>query len=235
MSKYTTEVRFICESAIPLEQQGDLSDVKTAIECGRKKIFTFDYDLFDNNYKGVIETKFLRHYYTREIGHETVGLWKLKLEDKWLMKLPYYNKLWESAMLEFNPFNDVDYFVEHAGSGTSDRTDNVETDKSGTNTANADRIQKYSDTPQGGLDGVIDTDWLTNATQNQDELSGAFTENGSQDSTSNLISTDEYLRHVYGKMGNVSYSKLLKEYRSTFMNIDEMFIDEFKKLFMLVY
>ncbi len=335
MSKYTTEIRFICESAIPLDKQGDGTNVEDAIESGRNVLFNFDYDLFSDEYKPVIESKFLRHNYVREIGFETVGLFKLRLRDEWLMKLPYYNKLWESALLEFDPFLDVDYQTQHVGSGNIKRDDTTDTTNSGThgetgsntNTAtgnrsenestsvdasknsneqgsgwnnrnntqvtnaensnirNEDLLQKYSDTPQGGLDGVIETDWLTNATQNENEIrdngteNRIATENGSDNAGSNVdrtessstsgvgnsniitidssygtairdimtnntgrivldgetVSSDTYLRRVWGKYNSRSYSKALLEFRETFLNIDEMFINEFKKLFMLIY
>ena len=45
-------------------------------------IFDFDFPIFDEDYKIPLEKKILRHYYLREIGFETLGVWKLKLNDK---------------------------------------------------------------------------------------------------------------------------------------------------------
>ncbi len=50
----------------------------------------------------------------QEIGLETVGQWKLKLEDKLNLIMPYYNQLYESAQLKIDPFNDVDYKRENS-------------------------------------------------------------------------------------------------------------------------
>lgn len=47
----------------------------------------------------------------------------------------------------------------------------------------------------------------------------------------NLDSKENYVETVKGKNSGVSYSKLLLEYRETFLNIDNMVIDEFKDLF----
>lgn len=66
----------------------------------------------------------------QEIGLETVGQWKLKLEDKLNIIMPYYNQLYESATLKIDPFNDVDYTKEgnRDGSGTdSNKSDTVTT------------------------------------------------------------------------------------------------------------
>ena len=251
MSIYTTEVRFICENAIPLNEQGDFTDINTAIEAGRKKIFTFDYQLFDPLYKPVIETKFLRHFYTREIGHETVGLWRLKLQDRWEMKLPYYNKLWESELYKFNPFYDVDYTIYNTGDRYSNRVEDTDSESrnknsvssEGENTRSENLISKFSDTPQGALNGVIDTDWLTNATENNSTASGRDkSTSASLGSGKSKLKTvgdihdiDDYQRHVVGKMGTTSYAKLLMEWRKSFLNIDEMFINEMNDLFMQIY
>lgn len=271
MSKYTTEIRFICEMAIPLWEQGDFTDIDRAIEAGRKQIFTFDYSLFDPLYKPVIETKFLRHFYTREIGQETVALWKLKLRDKWEMKLPYYNKLWESELLKFNPFYDVDYEIKNTGDRFSNRSDSSlsegesNVNSSGrTNAVNknssngvaegdANHINKFSDTPQGGLDGVIDTEWLTTATQDINTNKNKTTSSSIDDNRATMENDtvgndkrkmsasgkihdiDDYQKHVVGKMGTRSYPNLLMDWRKSFLNIDEMFINEMNDLFMQVY
>ena len=42
---------------------------------------------------------------------------------------------------------------------------------------------------------------------------------------------NEYTEHVIGKTPGVSFSKLLKEFRETFLNIDNMVINELSDLF----
>lgn len=108
MSKFTTEVRYICES-LSDETQFGFNNVNTIIQKSRRKIFDFDYPCFDNNYKSVLETKILRHYYTREICEETFGLWQLRLCDKMNLIMPYYNQLYNSELLNIEPFIDVNY------------------------------------------------------------------------------------------------------------------------------
>ena len=46
-----------------------------------------------------------------------------------------------------------------------------------------------------------------------------------------LNSTDQYVNIVRGKNGGASYSKLLQEFRSTFLNIDTMIIENLNDLF----
>ena len=124
MSKYTTEVRYICETNASLSESEGYNSVDTIIAESRAKIFDFDYPIFDETYKPTLETKILRHYYTREIGVETVGLWKHFLNMRMNEIMPYYNKLYESELIEFNPLYDVDYTKEGTHSDNEDRTDN---------------------------------------------------------------------------------------------------------------
>ena len=47
----------------------------------------------------------------------------------------------------------------------------------------------------------------------------------------NVDTLDDYLEHVKGKNGGVSYSAMLNEYRTTFLNIDMQIINELSDLF----
>ena len=113
MSKYTTEVRYICEVNAGLTESTGGNDVEQVIANSRAKIFDFNYPIYDESYRSILETKILKHFYTREIGLETVGLWKLKLNTKMNEIMPYYNQLYKSALLEFNPLWTDDYQTLH--------------------------------------------------------------------------------------------------------------------------
>ena len=112
MSKYTTEVRYICEHLAGLDESEGYESVNNIIDLARPEIFDFDYPIFDENYKPVLERKILKHYYTREIGLETYGLWKLKLDAKLNEIMPYYNKLYDSELIEFNPLYSEDIRID---------------------------------------------------------------------------------------------------------------------------
>ena len=108
MSKYTTEVRFICESKSGLEVSGGSSDVDNIIANSWNKIFTSKAPFFDEEYRSVLCQKILKHYYLREICCETVGIWTLWMNTRLEEIMPYYNQLYESAKIKFNHMHDVD-------------------------------------------------------------------------------------------------------------------------------
>jgi hypothetical protein len=280
MSKYTTEVRYICESAAGLtESVGGLS-VNDTIFKSLANVFNFPFPIFDEDYRSVLETKILKHYYTREIGLETVGLWKLKLDTRLNEIMPYYNQLYKSELLAFDPFHDVDYSHEQnkttTGNATGTNTAHNVTDVTGHktsednttvsgtdshsttshNTISNNDTDAYNDTPQGSLDNVKQLKYLSsydekNQTGTQDETgttsgttgnttNGTITDDSTGKTTADLAgstagnytNTDEYVEHITGKQGTVSYSEMLLKFRDTFLNIDMQIIDDLSDLFL---
>lgn len=58
-----------------------------------------------------------------------------------------------------------------------------------------------------------------------------FLENVKDDLRHTIRNTDEYINHTVGKISSMTYSKMLLEFRQTFLNIDQMIIDELEILF----
>ena len=137
MSKYTTEVRYICEQKSELEESKGFTSVDDIISKSWNKIFTTNVNFFDENYKQVICKKILKHYYMREIGCETVGLWMLWMNTRLEEIMPYYNQLYLSEKLKYDPLTDVNV------SRTHKRT-NVE-NKTGESTRTGDKTANYYD------------------------------------------------------------------------------------------
>lgn len=189
MSKFTTQVRFICENYANLNESAGYDDINTVLNLAAPHVFSFSFPIYDEAHRLPLEMKILKHYYTREICAETVGRWKLFLEDRLNEIMPYYNKLYESAEIEFDPMSDTDYKTVHEGDTTSHGTvtgsDSRNSSDSGSRTSrdsgsdvrNWEQHDKsshwnlYSDTPQGGIVGIENASaslssnaYLTNAT-----------------------------------------------------------------------
>lgn len=244
MSKYTTEVRLICESKSGLSESKGFGSVDEVLNGSWDKIFTSKVSFFDEEYRAVLCKKILKHYYLREIGCETVGIWLLWMNTKLEEIMPYYNKLYESELIKFNPMYDVDWNRKgnktgnESGSGSRSTSGNNNGTNTQRGTSSNTRKDLYSDTPQGALTGVESETYLTNARKVSD--SGETGVNGStsgsyedSESSSNKVDTTEnYVESVSGKQGTESYSKMLNEFRETFLNIDMQVIEEFAEMFM---
>lgn len=310
MSKYTTEIRFICETLNSQDESTGYSSINTILTNVHSKVFDFDYPIFDPAYKPVLEKKILKHFYTREIAHETYGRFKLALDSKMNEIMPYYNKLYTSELIDFNPLYDfdettighrthddeineaIDTTRKDTGTVTNNLTGNDKTsnrgtidDSSSSSSENGGqdvttreggdsftRWDKFSDTPQGTVNNMaLNSDgYLTDArhitedhtgTEFSDTTDYGGTQETNSDSTRTLNTdttithntqnkqtlnttrkddTDrkheydsivDYSEHVFGKSRGKSYSKLLEEFRRTFLNIDLLIINELEDLF----
>lgn len=283
MSKYTTELRFICEHLAGLEESKGYSDINEILSTARPLIFSFSYPIFDDSYKSVLETKILKHFYTREIGEETYSLWKLRLETRMNEIMPFYNKLYESELIEFNPIHDTNYTENYtknaSGNNTRNETNNgtsneetvldrdtsesvnttrtLDRDTTSADTMSGNRWDYFNDTPQGGVTGLENLDYLTNArhitdssttnnTGTQDDTettrrTGTGTQDdtitsekettNTQNATGTYTDTETYLHSIVGKRSGISFSKMIEEYRDILLNIDMMIINDLNDLF----
>ena len=218
MSKYTTQLRFICESIVDLNESTKANGVTELIEKIWDKVFTFDFPIFDESYRKELCVKILRHYWTREIGQETYGAWKIRLETKLCDIMPYYNQLYKSELLEFNPMFDVDL------TRSSDRTNKGSV--IGTDTGESKTTDLFSDTPQNGLRDVESGEYLTSANVNNNDYSNR--------NNTNSNSQESFWEKVQGR-SNRSGSRALIEFRKTFLNIDMLVIEELEPLFMQLW
>lgn len=239
MSKYTTEVRFICESKSGLEMPGGSGDVDNIIANSWNKIFTSKAPFFDEEYRSVLCQKILKHYYLREICCETVGIWTLWMNTRLEEIMPYYNQLYESAKIEFNPMHDVNLTRNHERNvkGTSKedgtRTDNTtgnrtltgnrNTDSTGSGTRNttsgSDETKRdlYSDTPQGAITGLENENYLTNARKITDNVNGTGNEetNTTENTGTDYSETEDTTSKVDGVTSNTESSNTTEDYLET--------------------
>lgn len=218
MSKYTTQLRFICESIVDLNESTKASGITELIDKIWDKVFTFDFPIFDESYRKELCVKILRHYWTREIGQETYGAWKIRLETKLCDIMPYYNQLYKSELLEFNPMFDVDL------TRSGDRTNKGSV--TGTDTGESKTTDLFSDTPQNGLRDVESGEYLTSANVNNNDYSNR--------NNTNSNSQESFWEKVQGR-SNRSGSRALIEFRKTFLNIDMLVIEELEPLFMQLW
>ena len=207
MSKYTTELRFICENLCGYTNSQGLSKVEEIIAKSAPLIFDFDFPIFDEDYKIPLEKKILRHYYLREIGFETLGVWKLKLNAKLNEIMPYFNQLYKSELLKFNPLIDVDVKTTSntAGKGNTDfsqtdtkNTTETETKKDNFSSAehSAFKLTKSGEsTSEDKNDGT-----LTNSSSSSN--SGSTSDSSTSSKTYN--DNDEYSDTPQGSVGNLN-------------------------------
>lgn len=100
MSVYTTQLRFPIEQA--LDDMG-LAHVESNWPAVYAKLGLSEYPIFDEAHRQVLNDKIIRRYYMREIGLETFGLFRWYVNMTMQEIMPYYNQLYESELVKFDP------------------------------------------------------------------------------------------------------------------------------------
>ena len=224
MSKYTMELRNIIEYE------------------GRENVENYFKDYCIENYlrpneietilnaniwsKNKLASKIVDHYYMREIGYETIGLFKHYAKVYMQEIMERYLPLIYSNSINYDPLVNVDY------TETFERNIQGTGESESTSTNEASGLSVNSDTPQGNI-------------SKQDILSGSYasntgaseTESNISDSSSNSSNTDEtYSKRVKGNSGvSATAQKMIEQYRQNIIAIDEQIIKELDKLFMGLY
>lgn len=355
MASYTMTVKEMIEGYT--QELGRIPH-RERIEKGRKFLLDFPYPLFDDAYRGVFETHLIREFYMVEIGFETDELFKFNLETWLNINMPYFNQLFLSEQIKFDPLKNTKVDMNHRKDVTKqqdDTTNQTQDVTTATDAVQASRMKSETDTTQDGTNvnvsthradtdtdltesgnektdtshandtdtvstgseksfgrdttadtpqnrlqlqpeddghGVIEyasnieenkvnssnqsnesvnthgssdsntdrtgtsnqsvnshgettSDTTTKDTGNS-ETNQTFNQTTDQDTKQNLIGKqvldsdiselEEYVQHREGKIGIQTYSKMLTEYRETFLRIEQTIFREMRKeLFMLIY
>ena len=197
MSDYTTQIRFICESKSGLTESVGFSGIMEAIENSVNSIFNFDWPIFDEAYRVPLEVKILRHFYTREIGEETFGLWQLRLCDRLNVIMPYYNQLYKSELIKFNPMYDVDLTTEHerANDGVMNKSEHA--DFSREDQSQRDNKRNVVD------DGSNETDFVgsKNSSGTNEQIEGITSDNASTGSENSASNSKNWASNISSNSG----------------------------------
>lgn len=223
MAAFTTHLRTICEGLAGYSESPGYGGIDDVLDKAIPLIFDFDFPVHDAEYRNVLCRKIVSHYYMREIGAETYAQWKFWLRTRLNEIMPYYNQLYNSTLLEFNPLYDVDVTTTRSGKvdGSTDVTDNSTgndskivaktgsgeskrntTDNSSTTNENTN-VNMFSDTPQGALDELLFGGHLTEARRITDSGNGSVnstgTDSGNYSNTENVNDTTNRTTNRTGK------------------------------------
>lgn len=219
MSKYTTEVRYICEYYAGKTESGDYSDIDNIISLSQGSIFT-NYPIFNEAYRAALNAKILKHFYTREICEETTALWKLRLNNRMNEIMPYYNKLYNSELLAFNPFEDYSITAQQNRDykGAQNENENIERQNDIKNTNNKNtNANRSNDEEQNINSSIISNENAAN--KNNENQNGIGTQNTkderntNQNNIGNTSSKDSYSDTPQGGLEGVESGKYLTNAR----------------------
>ena len=231
MSKYTFELRELFE---PIKFNPPLF-TRNEVEG-----FFKDYELTDYLTSEQIEVitengvwskdklarKIVDHYYMRESGLETIGLFRHYAKVLMQELMEEYLPLIYSASIEYNPLINVDY------TETFNRIADNTGESNSTSNNSASGLVVSSNTPQGQISkqGILNGNYAssTSANENESSITDRTTTEG------NI--TETYSKNVKGNSGvSATSQKMILQYRENIIAIDRKIIQELNILFMGLY
>ena len=164
--------------------------------------------------KDKLARKIIENYRFREIGFETIALFKhylsFTLKNIMESKLP----LIYSASIKYDPLVNVDFTETYSGVNT------------GESNSSSNGLTINSDTPQGNISKT-------------DILNGNYASSTSgtdMDDQTNTSGTQQYTRKTKGNSGvSATAQAMVKQYRQNIVMIDRDIINDLSTLFMGVY
>lgn len=243
MAKYTFELRELFD---PIKFSPALFTRNTVEEWFK------DYELTDyltpeqinviNEFgiwnKDKLARKIVDHYYMRESGFETIGLFKHYAKVTMQELMEKYLPLIYSASIKYDPLVNVDFTetFEREAENT-----NV-TSSSGNSTSNTNNASSgltvNSDTPQGQISksAILQGEYASSTSASETENNITDTTDTTSDSSATGNTNENYTKRVKGNSGvSATAQKMVEQYRQNIIAIDSQIIKELGILFMGLY
>lgn len=192
-----------------------------------------DYPIYDESYRVTLNNKLLNHYMFNEIGTETANRFKFYLNRALNEIMPYYNQLYESALLSIEPLlnykntktgsknidSDTDQNINSGTSvnSTSKQTSALETEQTtGVETENqSSSLSINSKTPQselliGDIENNLYADEAT-----KDQTTSTATDTSTQNKTDTGIVENEGSNTATSFSGNLTKAMTNEIYNMT--------------------
>ena len=212
-------------------------------------VFTFDYEFYSDNIqdKETFEKLFVSHFYFREIGFETPERFKMKLQSKLNLIMPYYRQL---ALTEWDKVRSIEQMLtsknltettEHIQSiqGNSETQSNQSSSSNATQNATSSYEGKASNLADGVSQSSLDEGYLTSSgkTEQTDNTQSEATGNANQSILGNNEQqlTEKITFTSNGDIGIQTPAYAITHWRKIIININQMIINECEDLFMKIY
>lgn len=209
MADFTIELRDVCAR---------YSDADLGLEA---------YPIFDEAYRPHLNKMIKDHYWFRETAYETASMFAHQLRHRLELVMPYYNQLYESTRIKFDPLSTMDVSSvsdgTHTSSSSSEGSGTTKNQTSGTAESES-RDMRYPDTAinQHG-------DYAVAGTKSGSRTGGSSETDNTSTSSAKGDETTHAASHSTGR--SQSASSLIMEYRASLVNVDRMVLSELAGLF----
>lgn len=203
--------------------------LKDVVRVTKGDIGLDSYPLFREDYRSSLNEKIQNHFWNQEIGMESVDLWRFNMRRKMAEIMPYYNKLYDSENIKYDPLSTMN--LETKSNNTQQQTSSSSgaSVSSGTNDAKSRAVN--STFPQSALND--------NDTGNYADSSAESNASGANTGTASENRSEQGTGTAAGDSTTTGYTgpaaDLLMRYRAALLNIDMLVIRDLQELFMSVW
>ena len=194
-------------------------------------IFDFEYPLFNEEYKPTFEKHFIDYFYFDEIGFETVAKFKKRLNIKFNLIMPYYNKIFLADNLEQRILDNYDV------TETYERNVNnkiISTNSNNLNSTNESTNKNlFSENAIDKKEDFNNIDYFSNITK--DIGTGESTSSATGENNTNEENTESWTRKMTGNIGVQTDANSIIQYWQSLRKIELEIFQECEDLFMGVY
>lgn len=187
-----------------------------------------NYPIFDEAYREGLNKTLYETFCYREIGFETIDIFQQQVAARLRLVMPYYNQLYLSQRLQYDPLQQIDVSTwsdaTQTSAGSQQSTQTSSSDASGESTS-AGREHAYPGSPI-----YKEGDYATTGTTSEGRTASKNSQKGDSTATHNQ-SGDTHAKG--GQRGrSQSAASLIMEYRSAMINVDQMVVAELEPFFM---
>lgn len=211
-------------------------------------VWDFDYpSYYKGEQKEAFEKKVLEHFWTRQIGQETVGRFLLYFRRTVREIMPYYIQLYESVDLmkdpEIRPLDNYNMIEEYEQETRDEGEATNETNSFGEGGGMSKKSAAESMAPNGELNWALnptDPSLLSVAYASQVQQDVDYSKSTEDTETNSVTASSNQGTNTHkltrrGNIGVTTYAQLLEGYRQTFLNIDMEIIEDLESCFLGVY
>lgn len=189
---------------------------------------SINYDFYEDDYRQIFEEKFIKRFYFREIGVETIERFLINLETTLNEIMPYYKHLYLTTTYKYDPILNYDVTEtitrEIIGASESDNNINQSSNQN-------EGIRNY-DTP---IIKVKDPNNYKKSPSFITDSEGNNLLKANSNKRENNKSNEINNRTTRGNIGVMTTQDLIKKEREIIINIDKMILDDLEILFMQVF
>lgn len=232
MAKYSMELRKVCDYYTREEVENWFKNYELSDFLRPDEILSIkNANIWS---KDRLAKKIVDHYFMREIGFETPGLFKhyalITMQEIMEEKLP----LIYSSSIKYDPLVNVDYTEKFERSLEGSANNNGVS--SSNSSSNSDSLNINNNTPQSRITKQNLIDGIYANSVNQSENNSNITDKTTTKNDGTSSSNESYTKNIKGNSGvSATAQKMIEQYRENIISIDRDIINELNSLFMGLY